>query len=84
MELVGNAKVHAEQVHAAIQEGPDVPAEDAVLVKWVVIADWMHTDGTRELTRIAPAGMPIWELRGLCREGTQDGWAEEADDDESA
>lgn len=39
---------------------------DSVVVRWVVVMDFLHPDGTRTLTRfIGPTGTQVWEADGM-------------------
>jgi hypothetical protein len=48
--------------------------QDAVLIRWVVVADWMTVDNRRALTRIAPASSTWWEDHGLLNAALRGDW----------
>ncbi|HEX2292910.1 MAG TPA: hypothetical protein VHH55_06315 [Gaiellaceae bacterium] len=74
----------AEQLHEAIQssQGENSRLESAVLVGWVVVAEWVAPDGTRSLTRMSgtPGGSvpPEWQTRGYLHEALFGKWNAEA------
>lgn len=64
------------RIHAAIQAEDGIalegePEQDApgggVLVGWVLVAEWMGTDGERWLSRLA-MDLPSWQVRGYLNE----------------
>lgn len=84
MSDVGNELDQQAAVHQAIQTtaDPDL-GEGTLLTRWVVIAEWMRTDGSRPLMRLAADGMQVWEARGLMYEGLNEGgWGEIVEEEE--
>jgi hypothetical protein len=86
-----------EQLHAAIQgtNQTDQNLEGAMLMGWVVVAEWMAPDGERWLSRVdgtaARKGCPEWQREGYLHnalysggfeafEGSDDGEEEDSDD----
>jgi hypothetical protein len=39
--------------------------DGALLTGWVVVAEWINTDGEPELTAYAREGMPYWRIDAL-------------------
>ena len=73
-----------EQLHDAIQLSQESNDRlgNAVLVGWVVVAEWVAPDGTRTLTRMSgtPGGTvpPEWQTRGYLHEALFGKWNSEA------
>ncbi|HKF14732.1 MAG TPA: hypothetical protein VKB13_05835 [Gaiellaceae bacterium] len=67
-------------LHDAIEASQDgnERLEHAVLVGWVVVAEWAGVDGTRTLTRMSgtPGGAipPEWQTRGYLHEALFGRW----------
>jgi hypothetical protein len=70
----------AEKLHDAIQVSQEDNGrlDSAVLVGWVVVAEWVGPDGTRTLTRMSgtPGGTvpPEWQSRGYLHEALFGKW----------
>ena len=70
----------AEKLHDAIQVSQEDNGrlDSAVLVGWVVVAEWVGRDGTRTLTRMSgtPGGAvpPEWQTRGYLHEALFGKW----------
>ncbi|HKI23103.1 MAG TPA: hypothetical protein VKA24_06765 [Gaiellaceae bacterium] len=70
----------AEKLHDAIQVSQEDNGrlDSAVLVGWVVVAEWVGPDGTRTLTRMSgtPGGTvpPEWQTRGYLHEALFGKW----------
>ena len=70
----------AENLHDAIQVSQEGNGrlDSAVLVGWVVVAEWVGRDGTRTLTRMSgtPGGAvpPEWQTRGYLHEALFGKW----------
>jgi hypothetical protein len=70
----------AEKLHDAIQGSQEGNGrlDSAVLVGWVVVAEWVGPDGTRTLTRMSgtPGGAvpPEWQARGYLHEALFGKW----------
>jgi hypothetical protein len=70
----------AEKLHDAIQVSQEDNGrlDSAVLVGWVVVAEWVGPDGTRTLTRMSgtPGGAvpPEWQTRGYLHEALFGKW----------
>ena len=67
-------------IHEAIQasqEGNE-RLDEAVLIGWIVIAEWLSSDGTRSLVRMSgtPGGTqpPEWQTRGYLHEALFGDW----------
>lgn len=56
-------------------EGEEI---EAMLLKYVVVAEWIDPDGSRYMTRRAANtsgdGLPTWEYRGLLHEALYGQW----------
>jgi hypothetical protein len=52
--------------------------EGALLVGWVVVAEWVGVDGTRSLVRMAgtpgETAPPIWQTKGYLHESLFGNW----------
>jgi len=70
----------ADKLHDAIQVSQEDNGrlDSAVLVGWVVVAEWVGPDGTRTLTRMSgtPGGVvpPEWQTRGYLHEALFGKW----------
>lgn len=58
-------KIHETLQSLAPQDDSDL--KDALLVKWVVVMDWINPEGQRVLTRRCAENMTRWEVEGLVR-----------------
>jgi hypothetical protein len=68
----------SEAIQAALQEGAGPDQGDCILTAWAVVAEWMHSDGTRTLTRMHAAGGTLWQAKGLWHEALfSGGWGDE-------
>ena len=56
-----------ERLHRVIARTNDVQdaVEGAVVRNWVVVADWVGTDGRKWLTHVASEDASNWEVVGL-------------------
>jgi hypothetical protein len=69
-----------ETIHHAIEASAEhnEKLEGALLVGWVVVAEWVGVDGTRSLVRMAgtPGEMvpPIWQTKGYLHESLYGNW----------
>lgn len=59
------AQAESEAIHQALQEHAAPLSGDCVLTTWSVVAEWMHSDGSRTLTRQHPYRTPLWQAKGL-------------------
>lgn len=52
------------------------PVEEGdYLVSWIVIAEWLHTDGQRSLSMSQSEEMTPWARRGILEDAlTEEGW----------
>lgn len=69
--------MNKEQIHEAIQSSAnqeDDDLKDAVLVKWVLVADFMNPKGERVLIRSWAENMIKYEVEGLLRYGHSSNW----------
>jgi hypothetical protein len=71
---------HWQTIHDAIQasaEGNE-SLDDAVLIGWVVVSEWVSGGGTRSLVRLSgtPDGAvpPNWQTRGYLHEALFGRW----------
>lgn len=70
----GNRR-QADAIADVIQRTADVDwAPGALLVSFVVVADWIGPDGERHLSRIGPDRQPAWITDGLLAAGATVGW----------
>ena len=77
-ENAESRKEESEAIHAALQENAGPPQRDCILTTWAVVAEWMHGDGSRTLTRMHPYRTPLWQARGLWFEALHTkGWGDE-------
>ena len=71
-----DGKIH-EAIRASHEDDEDV--NGAVLIGWVVVAEWLGGDGKRSLTRITgtPGGEPPpqWQVRGYMYEALFGKWS---------
>lgn len=51
-----------DAVMAYLRETYETPA---ILTGWVVVAEFMDTDGTPDLAAFASSGMPYWKINGM-------------------
>lgn len=70
-----------EDLHAAIQEHA-CPLPGAFLTGWVLIAEWVDTDGKRWLSRRMADDTTPWAADGMFHAGLSDDWADGDEDDE--
>jgi hypothetical protein len=69
-----------EHLHEAIQasQSDNERLDNAVLIGWCVVAEWVANDGTRTLTRMCgtPGGAvpPEWQTRGYLHEALFGKW----------
>lgn len=73
-----------EAVHAAIQANPpaDFVEKGALLTQWVVVAEWVTSDGQKWLSRMESEGLTAWDRKGMLFEGLWSwGEAEEGEPD---
>jgi len=55
-----------DAVNAAITQYLHADYENAALVTgWIVVAEFMTTEGTPDITAFAAAGMPYWKINGM-------------------
>jgi hypothetical protein len=60
-------------LESTIRAHPGEP--DDFLVSWVVVAEWLHTDGTRDLTMSTNEEMTPWLRRGILEDAIEgEGW----------
>lgn len=43
----------------------DTYENPAILTGWVIVAEFMSTDGTPDLAAFASTGMPYWKINGM-------------------
>ena len=71
-------RAESEAIHAALQENAQPIQGDCVLTTWSVVAEWMHSDGSRTLTRVHPHGATLWQAKGLWHEALfSGGWGQD-------
>lgn len=70
-------QAESEAVHAVLQENAGPDQGDCVLTTWAVVAEWMHSDGSRTMTRMHPYRTPLWQAKGLWFEALHaGGWGD--------
>ena len=67
--MVSSEQAGIDQVIGAIP-----PKTDALLVGWVVMAEWMEPTGDRFLSRLLSAGSTPWQAKGYLMEGLNGTW----------
>ena len=72
-----------QKIHDAVQESTrsDADLGEAVLIGWVVVAEWMDGDGARWLSRMgSPAdpsrSLPAWQSTGYLHYALTEDWDE--------
>ena len=69
-----------ETIHQAIEASAEYNEKlaGALLVGWVVVAEWVGVDGTRSLVRMAGTPgetvPPIWQTKGYLHESLFGNW----------
>ena len=73
---MGEQAIH-EAIEASAEQNEKL--DGALLVGWVVIAEWVSADGTRSLVRMAgtPGGTlpPTWQTKGYLHESLFGDWS---------
>jgi hypothetical protein len=64
--------VEQERIRDAIRANP--PHPDAILVGWVLIAEWEAARGERLLSRLWTEKASSWQVKGYLHEGLFGGW----------
>lgn len=54
---------------------------NALLIGWVVVAEWIDADGEPNLSAFAREGMPSWRINGLLEAGPSTIAYDEEDED---
>jgi hypothetical protein len=72
-------------IQASVREDRDDELEGAVLMGWLVIAEWMHPSGYRWLSKLTANAQgdrdcPDWQWQGYAHNALHD-WPEAEDDD---
>lgn len=73
-----------ERIHAALQEcRPEVedglgPDDGSLVVGWVVVSEWMATDGQRWLTKLTHENCTTWQQQGYLHNALNTSWDVEA------
>jgi hypothetical protein len=63
-------------IHDAIQA--QAPFEDAELVGWTIVAEWVTREGDKRLARLNSRDASQWQVSGYLHEalfGEEDGWS---------
>lgn len=78
-----------DNIQHTVSLDEDIP-EGALLIGWIVIAEWMAPDGDRWLSRIdggaSSRALPAWQTQGYLHNSLHDaeGFIPTEDDDEDA
>lgn len=70
-----------ERISEALQSCEGLPLEGSLLVGWVLIAEWLHPDGTQLLSRFGSENLTQWQRQGYLHNALHESWEDEEFDD---
>lgn len=67
LEQVAGSLFDAEQriEHAIRAYDDEIDGDNALLMGWVIVAEWIDANGDPNLTAFAREGMPYWRINAL-------------------
>jgi len=67
-----------EVIHEAIQSSTeDSDLAGGLLTGWVLVCEWMNTDGALWMSRLTSDGLPTWRSDGMLEHTKSGSWPEE-------
>lgn len=63
--MAESASVETQIDNAVMTYLREVYENPAILTGWVIVAEFMNTEGTPDLAAFASAGMPYWKINGM-------------------